>query len=139
MAQFEDTTHEGGAESPAPCASETTSPDEFPIDVDRIAATCAEIINAQPDPGGAGGDHPDVGILAGHAGLLLLEVEETVPRMPADRQDVARYVIDAVYGLLRDYEAGERVAYPMAIQCRELLALYQRPGLAPLPAPENST
>ncbi|MFM9449125.1 hypothetical protein [Streptomyces acidiscabies] len=130
------------AEQPADEAAGASAPHDaagtavrYPVDAKTISTTCAEIIRAQPD-----GDHPALGLLVGHLQLLVLEVEEAVPRMRDDRQEVARYTISASYGLLREYEAGEAVAYPMAIQCRELLRLHQRPGpLAPVPASEVGT
>lgn len=70
------------------------------------------------------------GLVRGHLGLLLKEVEARVPQMHDRRQHTARWVLVQSRRMLRT-SAGDdspEQLRDLATQCRALVALHESPG-----------
>ncbi|MFG3336977.1 DUF6415 family natural product biosynthesis protein [Streptomyces tendae] len=76
------------------------------------------------------------GLVRGHVGLLVKEVDALVPRLRGHQQFIARWVVVQSRRMLRTSRDGDSPEQlrDLATQCRALLVLLENPGSLHPPA-----
>ncbi|MEV5451311.1 DUF6415 family natural product biosynthesis protein [Streptomyces sp. NPDC052535] len=113
--------------APAPTAA-------APIDVETIRATYDRLLWGDDISGSEW--EALAGLVRGHVGLLVKEVDALVPRLRGHQQFVARWVVVQSRRMLRTSRGGDSPEQlrDLATQCRALLVLHENPGSLHPPA-----